>query len=175
MLRDGGFVHACGLGGTRASTGPLKLALDFAFCTTAGIRDGTPRDCVQATLFPTIDRIEFIRHAARIWKKPAEDTAQTIADMKRPIEQSGSAINWFCFVHYTLDHGGPPAAAVFAARTAIELGDDTGLAHWRLREALDRNGDQNGALVAAEQALALQPGNKHLHRRIAGLEAHLKR
>jgi hypothetical protein len=161
-------------GGSRMPIGPLKLVQDLALWTTAANRDAAGWDSGYAALLRSIDRIEFIRHAVLIWKKPAEDTAQAIVNMKALVEKSGSARNWFFFVHYVTERGGPLEEAIFAARKAIELGDTSGLSHWRLSEVLDSNGDFVAALAAAEQALVLQPDNIHLRRRIDGLKAKLR-
>jgi hypothetical protein len=142
-------------------TGPLKMSLELAFMATTGnfyVPDILPG--LSDAVIRTIDRVEFIKHAAFIWKKPAEDTQQQIADMTALVERSESASNWFFLVHYIIQKGGSLADAAFAARKSIALGDTTGIGYWRLSEVLESDGDYTGALVAAQEAMKLNPNSE---------------
>lgn len=138
--------------------GALDLVLNLAFMTTKPQIEPANRREMTGYFLRTIDRIEFIRHAALIWKRvPDENAAQTVATMKELVEQSGSAANWFHFVYYCLERGGGLQQAVMAARKAISLNERWALPHWRLSDLLVQHGDVAGALAAAERALALDP------------------
>jgi tetratricopeptide (TPR) repeat protein len=126
--------------------------------TTMGNLEHARRREMTGYFFKTIDRIEFIRRAAFIWKKAQDQNdALAITAMKELVERSGSAQNWFHFASYCLSRGGSPQEVALAARKAISLNGKWGLPHWRLSQALIQLDDLSGALAAAEQAVALDP------------------
>jgi hypothetical protein len=146
--------------------GALKMVLDLAFRTTKNDQR-TVRDSEIARYFMnTVDRVEFVRHAALIWKRiPDPNPVLTVAGMRDLVEKSGSPQNWFRFVHYSLNRGGTLRDAEVAARNAISLGDVSGLSHWRLSEVLETQGDFENALAAIRMALGFMPGNPDIELR----------
>lgn len=158
--------------GSQRPTGALKFALDIAFATTYSHPIGTPHIGLDRSFMENVDRVEFVRHAAFLWKKvPEQDSTRSMARMRELVEQSGSAQNWFFYIHYSLNRGGSLTDAEVAARKAIELDSKFALAHWRLSEILERRGDIPGALAAAEVAHALEPQIDEVKRRIERLKA----
>jgi hypothetical protein len=152
--------------------GALKLTLDIAFATALSHPDATVPLGLDRAFIQTVDRVEFVRHAALLWKKvPDLNPFQTVARMRQLIERSGSAQNWFNFIYYSLERGGSLEDSEIAARKSIALGNRSGLAHWRLSEVLERRGDISAAITAAQQAHDLAPEIAAISERLERLRA----
>lgn len=170
VIEDLNFFSSSGQ--PRHPTGALASLLDVA-ARVVHSHYHQYGDDVIARLTDSVDRIEFVRHAALIWKKPLEDPADAIATMRDLVERSGAGQNWFNFIPFILRRGGSLELAEFAARKAVELvpRDAVGLAYWRLSEVLERRGDLAASLDAAHLALRYEPDQADIKIRVDRLTA----
>ena len=163
--------HAGEEAGHPAPIGALRFLLDIAFATAFSHPNATTHIGLDAAFVHTVDRVEFVRHAALLWKRDLEpDPAQARGKMKRLVEVSGSAANWFHYIYYALNRGGSLEESEVAARHSIALGNDSGPAHWRLSDILERRGNLAEALAAAERARILAPDVEAIKERVERLK-----
>jgi len=159
---------------SREPVGPLKFLLDAAFWLTSTDKKAAGRHPIHDDTMKHIDRIEFIRHATLIWKKDkSQSPLNEIEEMKSAVQQSNSGSNWFHLVYYILDRGGDVQEAIYAARQAVRLNYNPGIAHWRLSEVLARAGEFPEALAEARHALELLPHNAEVANHVRNLETRL--
>ena len=131
-------------------------------------------DIVTRYLAASIDRIEFIRRAVIVHKKPAIDQAKSREELWALAEASNQAQHWFTF-SYTLMQQGDLARAEIAAQRAVDLQPDNQHYLIRLAHANESSGNLAGAVRTASQLVALAPGDQHYQALLAHYTTSLER